>query len=134
MAVRRDYIGGPGNGAPIEEGANWVDSFRKGTMTNPNNPVATDFTPADLTGYTATFKVREVQGNGPSGGGRLVLDASSFVSIDGPNGTVSWNVPAASTVGLDFTSGVYALELTSGAGVVTRELEGRVRYTPRVNR
>lgn len=129
MATRRDYIGGPGNGPTLEEGANWADSIQWGSMANANNPVGTDLTPNNLTGYTAVLKVRETDVNG-----RVVLDASSFITITGITGTIAWNVPAANTTGLNFTTGVYALELTSPSGVVTRLIEGSVRYSPRVNR
>ncbi len=133
MATRRDMIGGPGNGPALEEGANWIDQFQLGTMANANDPVST-LVPDDLTGFTATFKVREFGKGGNDAGGRLILDVTPFITIDGPTGTVAWDVPAASTLSLGFDLAIYAIELTAPDATTSRPLEGSVRYSPRVNR
>lgn len=131
MAARRDFSGGPGAWPKLEEGADWVVSFRKGTMSNPNNPLDSDFTPTDVTGWTVTMKVRQA---GPPAGGRELLDTSAYWTVGGADGRFTMSVPASETVGLGFTEGVYAIELTTPGGVPMRQWEGRVVYSPRVNR
>jgi hypothetical protein len=77
----------------------------------------------DLTGYTAAMQFREsyssaaatVSLTSPSGG--IVITAAT--------GTISVTVSAANTALLTAQTYVYDLEITDGAGVVTRVVQGK---------
>jgi len=104
----------------IEQGANfqltltWTDAA--GALVN-------------LTGYTARMKVKTTYG----GTQLLSITSSDSITLGGAAGTITINVPAATTAALTAPAeGVYDLELVSGAGVVTRLVEGEVRITPEV--
>jgi len=78
-------------------------------------------TPVNLTGYTAKMQVRPIPGSTD-----LVLELSTSngrITLGGSAGTVTLSVPAAN---MNFSAGEYAydLELTSGAGAVTRLVMG----------
>jgi len=101
-------------------------------------------TPVDLTGYQARMQIRPSVGSNevyitlsssldPCGTG---LNLSGSNSINPPtSGTIGIYVSAISSSQLDFTQGVYDLELATGSGdcyVVTRILEGEVRLSRNV--
>ena len=101
-------------------------------------------TPVDLTGYQARMQIRPNVGSNeiyitlsssldPCGTG---LNLSGSNSINPPtSGTIGIYVSAISSSQLDFTQGVYDLELATGSGdcyVVTRILEGEVRLSRNV--
>ncbi len=101
-------------------------------------------TPVDLTGYQARMQIRPSVGSNevyitlsssldPCGTG---LNLSGSNSINPPtSGTIGIYVSAISSSQLDFTQGVYDLELATGSGdcyVVTRILEGEVRLSKNV--
>ena len=101
------------------------------------NPVLTwkdqTGTPIDLSGYSARMQVRaEIDAADPplmdltSVGGELVLGGAA--------GTITFNVPAATTEALTFETAVYDLEVESAGGVVTRLLKGDVYLSPEVTR
>jgi len=56
------------------------------------------------------------------------------ITIDGPNGGVNLLIDDTDTAALDFTSGVYDLEMISPTTAVTRLLEGRVSLDKEVTR
>lgn len=101
-------------------------------------------TPVDLTGYQARMQIRPSIGSNdvyitlsssldPCGTG---LNLSGSNSINPPtSGTIGVYISAISSSQLDFTQGVYDLELATGSGdcyVVTRLLEGEVRLSKNV--
>lgn len=87
--------------------------------------------PINLTGYTAKLQMR-----------RKVTDADAIVSLTelagitlgGTLGTINAFISAAQTATLPDDVSVWALELTSASGVVTRLIEGTVYVSPRVVR
>lgn len=89
-------------------------------------------TPRDLTGYTARMQVRDS------------YDAVSFhvelttengrIAITPAEGKVALTISATDTAALDFSAGVYDLELVDVSGVVTRLMEGGVAFSPEVTR
>ena len=100
--------------------------------------------PVDLTGYQARMQIRPSVGSpdvyitlssslDPCGTG---LNLSGSNSINPPtSGTIGVYISAVSSSQLDFTQGVYDLELATGSGdcyVVTRLLEGEVRLSKNV--
>jgi len=100
--------------------------------------------PVDLTGYQARMQIRPSVGSseiyitlssslGPCGTG---INLSGSNSINPPtSGTLGIYIAAISSSQLDFTEGVYDLELATGSGdcyVVTRLLEGQVKLSKNV--
>lgn len=100
--------------------------------------------PVDLTGYQARMQIRpSVESSeiyitlssslGPCGTG---INLSGSNSINPPtSGTIGIYIAAVSSSQLDFTEGVYDLELATGSGdcyVVTRLLEGQVKLSKNV--
>jgi hypothetical protein len=100
--------------------------------------------PVDLTGYQARMQIR------PSvGSSEVYITLSSSLDIYGTglnlSGSSNINPPTSGTIGvyisafsssqLNFTQGVYDLEISTGSGnyaVVTRLLEGQVQLSPNV--
>jgi hypothetical protein len=84
----------------------------------------------DLTGYTARMKIKEtvddiaVLLSLTTENGRITIAADQVTD----KGELSLLVTAADTAALDFTSGVYDLEIISGS-TVTRVLEGKVKLS-----
>lgn len=77
--------------------------------------------PVDLTGYTATLEIRAFP-LAPT----ILYDASSNITLGGHTGIITINIPAATTGGFTWWSGVYDLLLTSLNGTVTRFTQGNV--------
>jgi hypothetical protein len=76
----------------------------------------------DLTGYTAKAQVRATYGAAVA-----LMDASTAngqITINAPGGIVMINVPQATTEAMNWTSGVWDLEITSAGGVIDRIVEG----------
>lgn len=84
--------------------------------------------PVDLTGYTATLQIRPF----PLAT-TILYDASSNITLGGPTGIITINIPASVTAGFTWWSGVYDLLLTSLAGTVTRFTQGNVTVSPGVS-
>ena len=95
-----------------------------------------DATPIDLTGYTARLQARtDITDVLP------VLDwgtTTGEIVIDGPGGTITFAVPAATTALLptenEFLSLVYDLLITSSTGVAERLTQGSLNISPSVTR
>lgn len=92
------------------------------------------YTPVSLAGFTARMQMRSTVDSSTilasltTTGGEIVLDDT--------NHTITITIPASDTAAYDFASGVYDLELASGAvePVVTRLLEGNVTVVSEVTR
>lgn len=89
-------------------------------------------TPQDLAGYTARLQIR-----------KALASATTLASLTTENGgivldnvekTITISMTAAATAALNFTAGVYALEMISSAGAVTSLLEGVVVLSKEVTR
>jgi hypothetical protein len=119
----------------IEQGA--TVNFQLAYTDSNGNPI-------DLTGYQARMQVRPSVGSpevyitlssslNPCGTG---LNLSGSNSINPPtSGTIGVYISAFSSSQLNFTQGVYDLELATGSGdcyVVTRLLEGEVKLSKNV--
>jgi hypothetical protein len=87
----------------------------------------------NITGYTAKLHIRNKH---DSADPPLVeLTQADGLVIDGANGKITISrTPAQLALWPGFLRGVYDLELTSGAGVVTRLIEGIVVVKPEVTR
>lgn len=124
MAIRQDIH--------IDQGETW--SF---TYTH-----ASGGSPVDLTGYTARMAVRDVIGGAIYAYLSTGADADGgTITLGGALGTVTLSMTAAETTSLDdlpeilqplvpqkgrVRKLIYDVEIVSGAGTVTRILEGQV--------
>ena len=88
-------------------------------------------TPVDLTGFTARMSIKD-----RVGGTELLslTTANSRIAIDATAKVITLTISAEDTAALTFTTGVYDLEMVSGAtpAVVTALLSGRVTVTKEV--
>jgi len=82
--------------------------------------------PVDLTGYTGDSEIRKHYTSSNS--------QSFSISLGGNNGTVTLSLTAGQTANLTAGRYVYDVEVTSGANVVSRIVEGIVTVTPEVTR
>lgn len=96
-----------------------------------------DGTPVDLTGYTASMEIRE-DVTSPTFI-RQWGTADGHIVIDGPNGTIAFDVSGAETYALptgnDLIQWVYDMLITSGDGSYSeRPVQGSVVVYPAVTR
>lgn len=101
-------------GADLDRLLTWTDS---------------DGTPIDLTGWAARMEIRSKPGG--SLYAAFDTDDGSIVLGDAA-GTIRITASAATTSAWTWARGVYDLELTDGAGKVTRLIQGSVTLTPEV--
>lgn len=74
-----------------------------------------------LVGYSGKLQIKSAPG------GTLLMEASTangYITINGPSGIVSINVPATVTAPMTWNTGVYDLEVFTGAPDTIRLLEG----------
>ena len=112
------------------QGASWDYTL---TWTTTSGTVTS---PVNLTGYTARMQVRETQASTAT---ILSLTSGSGITLGGTAGTILLEASATTTAGVasaDSPQSVYAydLELISGAGYVTRLVEGNFYVDPEVTR
>jgi len=89
----------------------------------------------NLTGYTARLQVREsVDAAAFLLELTTTLVSGSGIVLGGAAGTIQLVAPATSTDDYTWDEGVYDLELVSGAGVVTRLLQGPAKAWHEVTR
>lgn len=91
------------------------------------------YTPVSLASFTARLQIRATVDATTT---LVSLTSSSGITLDDVNHTVTLTLTAADTAAYTWTTGVYDLELASGASpsVVTRLLEGSVTVLPEVTR
>ncbi len=88
-------------------------------------------TPVNLTGFTARMHMREtLEAADPF---LTLTTENAGITFGGVAGTIQLLASATQTTAITATSGVYDLELVSGANV-TRLLEGLVIISPEVTR
>jgi hypothetical protein len=106
----------------IEQGATYSQ-----VITYKDNGVA-----VNLTGYTARMQVRATLESAST----LVelTTENSRIALGGTAGTITLTIAAADTAALTSGRGVYDLELVSGAGIVTRLLQGVATISRNVTR
>lgn len=91
------------------------------------NAVGSAPAPVDLTGYTANMQIRPFAQST-----NVLYDASADITLGGPLGTITLEIPASATAGFTWWTGVYDLLLTDPSGFVTRLLSGTVTVCPGV--
>ena len=85
--------------------------------------------PVDLTGYTVEMQIKPYAGASAP----LYYDATSNIVLGGIAGTIALTIPASTTGGFTWASGVYDLILTSAQGFATPLLAGTVTVTTSVS-
>lgn len=88
----------------------------------------------NLTGYSARMQVRESYDAGTA---IVSLTNGTGITLGGTAGTIAIALTSTQTAALDGTpntQAIYDLELVSGAGYVTRLVEGRFYIFPEVTR
>lgn len=98
----------------IDQGTTWNRTI---TWTDSNND------PIDLSGYTARMKLKRQKGSATAD--LTLTTENDGIAIDALNGAITLSLSPIQTAGLD-SSYVYDLEVVSGAGDVTRLLQGRI--------
>ena len=108
----------------IDQGADWFINFQ---YKQPNG------TPVNITGYTAALQMR----TSPLAK-TAVLTLTSAVggglTITGNSGTIAAHATAAQTDAITNGKYSYDLEITSGAGIVTRLVQGTIEVSPQTTR
>jgi hypothetical protein len=87
------------------------------------------YTPADLTGFTARMKIKNRVG------GTELLELTtenSRIAVNDTLKTITLTISAEDTADIDWTCGVYDLELVSPTGVVTPLMFGKAVVTNEV--
>ena len=97
----------------IEQGATFGQTL---TLFDSSNTVI------NLTGFTGAMSLKEA----PDATDNVIqlLTSNGRMTLGGIAGTVTLLISASDTSNLTTDDGVYDLEITSGAGVVTRLIEG----------
>lgn len=101
--------------------------------------------PVDLTGYSARMQIRPSVDSSTTylsitntlsndGTGLNLTPESASVVLPRTSGSIGLFISAASSSNLNFTEGVYDIELQSNSGIVTRLLEGLVKLSKEVTR
>jgi hypothetical protein len=107
----------------IEQGATLTKPFV--WKTNINNPI-------DITGYVARMQIRssvkstEILLELTTENDRIVLGTTE--------GTITLQLDAITTSNINWTKGVYDLELISADGIVTRLIQGDITVSKEVTR
>jgi len=92
-----------------------------------------DNTDVNLTGYTARLQAR-VDIEDTETVLSLTTDSGGGITLGGSAGTISLDRTATQTAALVAGDYVYDLELISGAGQVTRLVQGQLTISPEVTR
>ena len=102
----------------IDQGA----TFTRKLTVKENNAVM------DLTGYSVASKMRSTHDSS------TVVGTFTCTISSGTGGIITVSMPSSTTAAIEEAIYVYDLEITSGAGIVTRLLQGQITVNPEVNR
>jgi len=108
----------------IDQGADWYCNFVYYSD-------AAQTTPVNLTGYTAKMQARS---NVSDSKAVLTLTTGSGITITGATGTIALHATAIQTAAIVAGYYLYDLEITSGAGIVTRLIQGQLEVSASVTR
>ncbi len=110
----------------VEQGSTFNQDFVYNDIGPPKAPI-------DLTGYTAAMQVRKSHDSADTIFSKT--DSDPEIALGGANGVITLLFTDELTAVLPAPfKGVYDLELTDGAGAVTRLIEGEFFVTPEVTR
>lgn len=102
------------------------------TVTKPFVWKSGEGLPVDITGYTARMQVRRSVSSAD-----VLLEASTDnnrIQIDGTEGRLTLVLSATVTSAINWTLGVYDIELRDNDGVVTRLVQGSITVSKEVTR
>ena len=102
----------------LEQGA----TFSRILTLKENNAVM------DLTGYSVASKMRSTHDSS------TVVGTFTCTISNASGGIITMSMPASTTAAIEEAIYVYDIEITSGAGVVTRLMQGTVTVNPEVTR
>ena len=102
----------------IDQGA----TFTRQLTVKENNSVM------DLTGYSVASKMRSTHDSS------TVVGTFTCTISSGTGGIITVSMPSSTTAAIEEAIYVYDLEITSGAGIVTRLLQGQITVNPEVTR
>lgn len=88
--------------------------------------------PVNVTGYTAELQLRSLPSD-PTAVLSLST-ANGAITVTGSTGQFAVHATAAQTTNIDEGTYYYDIEITSGAGIVTRLAQGQIVVTPEVTR
>lgn len=89
-----------------------------------------DNEPVNLSGYSGRMEIRDRVGGTLLH--RLDTDSLGTMTIDGPEGAISFEIPAEVTQTWTWRNAVYDLELIDSEGRVTRLIQGTISLSPEV--
>ena len=107
----------------IEQGANFSHIVG---LTNSDGSIF------NLTGYEARMQIRPTVASST-----VLLEltvVNGRISVNAPAGQLTLSISNADTAAMTWRSGVYDLELISGAGIVTRIMQGNATLSLEVTR
>lgn len=128
--VSNTYLSGSGPTAAWDVTINEVNSLNYGTYTG--NGALSWYEPVPLSGYTAQLQIR-----------KSVAETTYEVELTSASGDIILNdtdkhilvtIPKTVTSGLNFTAGVYSLELTDSSGKTITFIQGSVTLVKEVTR
>ena len=102
----------------IDQGA----TFTRQLTVKENNSLM------NLTGYSVASKMRSTHDSG------TVVGTFTCTISSGTGGIITVSKPSSTTAAIEEAIYVYDLEITSGAGIVTRLLQGQITVNPEVTR
>ena len=102
----------------LEQGA----TFTRTLTVKENNSAM------NLTGYSVASKMRSTHDSS------TVVGTFTCTISDAANGKITMSMTNSTTSAIEEGIYVYDLEITSGAGAVTRVLQGNITVTPEVTR
>ena len=88
--------------------------------------------PIDLTGYSARMQIRPSHKSS-----EVILSLSSpddGITLGTTDGLITVNITNAQSSAIDISAGRYDLELVNPSGLVTRLIEGKIKFKPEVTR
>ena len=108
----------------------WATYLQDFTWLSPQiTPKGSQILPVDLTGYQATLQISPYPLSGI-----VLYDASPNITLGGPTGIISINIPADTTGAFTWWAGVYDLLLISPDGTTTyRFAQGNATVSPGVS-
>ena len=102
--------------------------LEQGATFNRQLTVKDDGSVMDLTGYSVASKMRSTHDSS------TVVGTFTCTISNASGGIITVSMPSSTTAAIEEAIYVYDLEITSGAGIVTRLLQGQITVNPEVTR
>ena len=102
--------------------------LEQGATFNRQLTVKDDGSVMNLTGYSVASKMRSTHDSS------TVVGTFTCTISNASGGIITVSMPSSTTAAIEEAIYVYDLEITSGAGIVTRLLQGQITVNPEVTR